>query len=156
TGDANTAIGGPALLNNITGQDNTAIGALALANCTGSGSIAIGSGAGASVGSSNNVIAIGSSGDDTDNTCFIGNIRDVQTQNADAIPVLIDSAGQLGTLSSSQRFKKDIKRMEGTSSSILDLQPVTFHYKNDKTNTQQFGLVAEDVARVNPQLVVRD
>ena len=90
------------------------------------------------------------------NTCFIGNIRGVTTENGDAIPVLIDSAGQLGTASSSRRFKKEIKPMDQSSEAILSLKPVTFYYKNDKTNTPQFGLVAEDVAWVNPGLVVRD
>jgi trimeric autotransporter adhesin len=70
--------------------------------------------------------------------------------------VLVDSAGQLGTTSSSRRFKKDIKPMDKASKAILALKPVTFHYKSDKTNTRQFGLVAEEVAAVNPDLVVRD
>ena len=91
-----------------------------------------------------------------DNSCFIGNIRDVQTQNANAIPVLVDSAGQLGTASSSARFKKEIQPMDRASEAILALNPVRFHYKNDRTNTAQFGLIAEQVAKVNPDLVVRD
>jgi hypothetical protein len=74
--------------------------------------------------------------------------------------VLIDSAGQLGTMNSSRRFKKDIKPMHQASESILALKPVTFHYKNQDTkkaeNTPQFGLIAEDVAEVDPDLVVRD
>jgi endosialidase-like protein len=68
----------------------------------------------------------------------------------------INSNGQLGTMSSSRRFKKDIKPMDQTSQVILGLKPVTFHYKSDHTNTPQFGLVAEEVAEVNPDLVVRD
>jgi hypothetical protein len=70
--------------------------------------------------------------------------------------VLIDSGGQLGTVSSSARFKKDIKPMDTTSEAILALKPVTFHYKSDKTNRPEFGLIAEEVAEVNPDLVVRD
>jgi len=70
--------------------------------------------------------------------------------------VLIDSAGQLGTISSSRRFKKEIRSMENASEAILALKPVTFHYKSDKTATPQFGLIAEEVAEVNPALVVRD
>jgi hypothetical protein len=70
--------------------------------------------------------------------------------------VLIDSAGQLGTMSSSLRFKKEIKLMDRASEVILALKPVTFHYKSDKTGTPQFGLIAEEVAEVNPDLVVRD
>ena len=64
--------------------------------------------------------------------------------------------GQLGTVSSSRRFKKDIQPMDETSEAILALKPVTFHYKNDAKNTSQFGLVAEEVAEVNPDLVVCD
>ncbi len=156
TGNSNVGIGDSALFNNTTGDSNTAIGASALAGTTGSGNIAVGFQAGAFVGSSGNVIAIGSPGDDVDNSCFIGNIRDVQTQNADAIAVVIDSAGQLGTASSSARFKKEIKPMDNASQAILALKPATFHYKGDKTGTPQFGLVAEEVAKVNPDLVVRD
>src|SRR4030095_7012018 len=90
------------------------------------------------------------------NTCFIGNIRGVTTNNANAIPVLIDSAGQLCTASPSVRFKKDIKCMTSVSEAILALEPVTFHYKSDTTDTPQFGLIAEEVAKVNADLVVRD
>ena len=70
--------------------------------------------------------------------------------------MLIDSNGQLGTASSSRRFKKEIQPMDKASEAILALQPVSFQYKTDKTNTPQFGLIAEEVADVNPDLVVRD
>ena len=70
--------------------------------------------------------------------------------------MLIDSNGQLGTASSSRRFKKEIKAMDQVSQAILGLKPVTFHYKSDTKDTPQFGLIAEDVAKVNPELVVRD
>jgi len=73
-----------------------------------------------------------------------------------AIPVKIDAMGQLGTASSSRRLKNEIKPMDSASESILALKPVTFHYKSDKTGTPQFGLIAEEVAEVNPDLVVRD
>ena len=89
-------------------------------------------------------------------TCFIGNIRGVTTQNANALPVLIDGAGQLGTASSSKRFKHDIKPMGKASEGILALEPVTFHYKSDSANIPQFGLIAEEVEKVDPDLVVRD
>ena len=69
---------------------------------------------------------------------------------------MIDSEGQLGTMSSSRRFKREIKAMERASESILALKPVTFHYKGDNTGAPQFGLIAEEVAGVNPDLVVRD
>jgi hypothetical protein len=70
--------------------------------------------------------------------------------------VFVSPAGQLGTISSSRRFKKEIKPMNTTSEAILALKPVTFHYKNDKANTPQFGLIAEEVPEVNPDLIVRD
>jgi Chaperone of endosialidase len=108
--------------------------------------------AGNSVTTANSVICIGNQGANVDNSCFIGHIRNVTTANANAIPVLIDSAGQLGTASSSRRFKNEIKPMDSASEVILALKPVTFHYKSDKTSTPQFGLIAE----ANPDLVVRD
>jgi hypothetical protein len=87
---------------------------------------------------------------------FIAGIRGATTGMPDAVPVLIDSAGQLGTESSSRRFKKEIKPMDKVSEAILALKPVAFQYKTDKTSTPQFGLIAEQVAEVNPNLVVRD
>jgi uncharacterized coiled-coil protein SlyX len=152
----NTATGWKAL-ENTSGFDNTAIGLAALINnTTGNSNTAVGVGAGANVTTADGAICIGSYGANVPGSCFIGNIRGVQTQNSDAIPVLIDSNDQLGTQSSSRRFKKDIKPMDKASKAILALKPVTFHYKSDKTNTRQFGLVAEEVAAVNPDLVVRD
>ena len=157
TGGGNTAIGGSALLFNTTGDSNTAIGSGALgSNTTGSENVALGEGAGSNVTTGSNVICVGSAGGNVNNSCFIGNIRGVATHNADAMPVLIDSAGQLGTMSSSKRFKKAIKPMDSASEAILALKPVSFHYKSDNTNTPQFGLIAEEVAAVNPDLVVRD
>jgi hypothetical protein len=157
TGDDNTAMRVLALHNNTTGFANTAIGHQALQhNATGSGNTAIGGTAGNNVMTAVNVICIGSSGADVSNTCFIENILGVTTQNGDAVPVLIDSAGQLGTASSSRRFKREIQPMDSASEAILALKPVTFQYKSDKTGTPQFGLIAEEVAVVNPNLVVRD
>ncbi len=157
TGNNNTATGSQALQNNTTGAGNTAYGDSALFNnTTGALNTALGLGAGSGVTTANNVIAIGTGGANVSNTCFIGNIFGVTTQNANAIPVLVDSAGQLGTASSSRRFKKEIKPMDSASESILALKPVAFHYKSDKRETPQFGLIAEEVAKVNPDLVVRD
>ena len=116
----------------------------------------MGDASGISVATASNVIAIGNAGADVSNSCFIGRIRGVTTAHADAVPVLIDSAGQLGTMSSSRRFKKEIKPMGKGSEAIHALKPVTFHYKSDTTGTPQFGLIAEEVAEVNPDLVVRD
>ena len=156
TGNGNTGIGVEALFGNSAGNTNTALGYFALHSATGTGSIGIGSQAGAFVGSSNNVIAIGSPGDDVPNSCFIGNIRGVTTQNADAMPVLIDSAGQLGTANSSRRYKTDIQRIDKASESILGLKPVSFRYKVHKNSSPQVGLIAEEVAQVNPDLVIYD
>jgi hypothetical protein len=167
-GFQNTANGAFALFNN-TGVNNTAIGVGALnSNTTGSNNIALGVGAGINltIGSSNidignnavagesGTIRVGQGGIQT--RAFIAAIRGVTTGNADAINVVIDSNGQLGTLSSSRRFKKEIKAMEQASEAILSLKPVTFHYKSDTKDTPQFGLIAEEVAEVNPDLVVRD
>ena len=159
TGDFNSAIGSGALLHNTAGNRNTAIGFLALPNnTTGNFNVALGAIAGTGVITADNVICIGhaAAGVNVSNTCFIGNIRGVTTQNANALPVVIDGAGQLGTTPSSQRFKHDIKPMNKTSEAILALNPVTFHYKSDNTGTPQFGLIAEEVAEINPDLVVRD
>src|SRR5437762_4277431 len=155
-GGANTAVGFDALASNDTGSANTAIGSAALANSTGIGNTALGAGAGLGVTSQNNVIAIGTGGSNVNGSCFIGNIRGVTTAVNDAIPVVIDSAHQLGTMSSSRRFKREINPMDKASEAILALKPVTFHYKSDTRNTPQFGLIAEEVADVNPDFVVRD
>jgi hypothetical protein len=157
-GDANVAIGNSVLEGNTTGFGNTAVGVLALIDSNGNKNVALGYDAGHAVTTASNVICIGADmgGVNVSNICLIGNIRGVQTQNANAIPVLIDSAGQLGTQGSSRRFKHEIRPMDKTSEAILGLKPVTFHYKSDTTNTAQFGLIAEEVAEINPDLVVRD
>jgi Chaperone of endosialidase len=149
SGNFNTAIGASALFNNTTGSNNIALGFLAGDNVTGDNNIDIGA---EGVAGDSNTIRIGTN----QRGAFIAGIRGATTANVNAIPVLIDSAGQLGTLSSSRRFKKDIESMDKISEAILALKPVTFHYKNDNTGTRQFGLIAEDVAKVNPDLVVRD
>jgi len=159
-GNGNTANGVEALFANTTGNANTAIGVRALLNSTGSGNTALGFQAGSGVTTASNVIVIGATagGANVSNSCFIGQIRGVTTANADAIPVLIDSNGQLGTASSSRRFKNEINPMDQASQVILGLKPVTFHYKKeiDPAGTSQFGLVAEEVEKVNPDLIVRD
>jgi hypothetical protein len=156
-GFGSTANGAFALFNNTTGGGNTALGYSALSvNTTGANNIALGVFAGTGVTTANNVIAIGTAGENVASSCFIGNIRGKTTVNNNAIPVLIDSAGQLGTTSSSRRFKDEIKPMGKASEAILALKPVTFHYKSDNTNRQEFGLIAEQVAEISPDLVVRD
>ena len=153
-GSVNTALGVNALQHNTTGNDNIALGVNAgLFLTTGSDNIDI---ANAGVAGESSTIRIGNSNIAGQNRAFIVGIRGVTTGNADAVPVLIDSAGQLGTAGSSRRFKKEIKPMEQASEAILSLKPVTFHYKNDHTARPQFGLIAEEVAKVNPDLVVHD
>jgi trimeric autotransporter adhesin len=170
TGNGNTAVGGSALILNTTGGSNTAIGTGALgSNTTGNGNIAVGSFAGHdlttgdqnivignadAVAGESNTMRIGSSLLQT--RAFISGIRGVATGNNDAVAVLIDSDGQLGTVSSARRFKKEIKPMDTASEAILALKPVTFHYNSDNTNRPEFGLIAEEVAEINPDLVVRD
>ena len=112
--------------------------------------------AGLNVTTAQNVICIGRPGQNVNNTCFIGNIFAVTTGIADAINVVVDSNGQLGTMSSSHRFKNEIEPMDKASEAILALKPVTFHYKSDRTNMRQFGLIAEEVAEVNRDLIVCD
>jgi uncharacterized coiled-coil protein SlyX len=164
----NTAIGAAALFKNVTGHGNTAIGTSALLNNTsGDDNIALGNNAGLLLTTGNFNIDIGNPGlagesstirigSNQQTRTFVAGIRGVTTGNANAIPVLIDSLGQLGTVSSSRRFKEEIKPMDQTSEAIHSLKPVTFHYKSDKTGIPQFGLIAEDVAEVNPDLIVRD
>jgi Chaperone of endosialidase len=152
TGDGNTAIGGEALENNTTGDFNIALGFNSGGNLTsGSHNIHIGN---VGVAGESNTIRIGQGG--LQAKIFMAAIRGVTTGNADAINVVIDSNGQLGTMSSSRRFKKEIKSMDSASEVIHRLKPVTFHYKSDNKGTPQFGLIAEEVAEVNPALVVSD
>jgi hypothetical protein len=167
-GGYNTATGFHALLNNKTGGFNTAVGFQALANNTGHNNIALGNNAGALHSIGNNNIYIGNEGRVTETgtiaigrrvgqtRTFIQGIRLQTTGKANAIPVVIDSDSQLGTVSSSRRFKREIRPMDEASEAILGLKPVTFHYKSDDTGTPQFGLIAEEVAEINPDLVVRD
>ena len=160
TGGNNTANGTFALFYNLQGGDNTAIGIAALSNnTTGSNNVALGSGAGASAttGSNNVYIGAGMQGvAGESDACYIKSIFG-QT-SATGIPVLINSNNKLGTTMSSKRFKKEIRPMDKASDALLALKPVTFRYKEeiDPTGTTQFGLVAEQVEKVSPDLVVRD
>jgi hypothetical protein len=159
SGSSNTAVGNDALLANTTGSNNTAEGVNALDhNISGNGNVALGFGAGENVTTANNVICIGASmpGANTSNTCFIGNIFGVTSSGG--ANVLVNSNGKLGTVPSSRRFKDGIKPMDQASEALFALKPVTFYYKKeiDPSGISQFGLVAEDVEKVNPDLVVRD
>ena len=169
TGNVNIAIGDLALYSNFTGGGNTAVGEQALSdNQSGNVNIALGYAAGTRItGSSNIVIGnIGLAGES--NTIRIGgDVFGYGPQTAAFIAgisgtavmgdaVVVDANGQLGTVASSARFKKNIKPMDKTSEAILALKPVSFQYRSDNEGTPQFGLIAEEVAKVNPDLVVRN
>jgi Chaperone of endosialidase len=157
TGSVNTAEGLNALGFNSTGSENTAVGNGALgSNTTGSSNTALGIGAGSNVTTANNVICIGAEGNNVDNSCYIGNIFGSTSSNG--VAVLVNSNGRLGTMTSSARFKDNIKPMDKASESILALKPVSFRYKKeiDAKGMPQFGLIAEEVAKVNPALVLPD
>ena len=152
TGNNNTAEGNQALLNNSSGNSNIAVGDSAGVNLTtGSYNIDIGN---KGVAGEANTIRIGKKG--TQTTTVIAGIRG--TTVAGGIGVLIDANGRLGTTTSSARFKQNIQPMDKSSEAILALQPVAFRYKHDldPDGIPQFGLVAEQVEKVNPDLVARD
>jgi Chaperone of endosialidase len=159
-GNENTATGVDALFSNTTGIDNTANGLGALHNnTTGGANTALGLSAGfnATTGSNNVYIGAGMMGvAGESNACYIASI--FGRTSADGVAVLINSDNKLGTATSSKRFKEDIKPMDKASEAILALKPVSFRYKKeiDSRGIPQFGLVAEEVEKVNPDLVVRD
>jgi uncharacterized protein YcfJ len=140
----------------------TAIGILALsANTSGAFNTALGRGAGTGVSTANNVISIGISGENVSNSCYIGQIySNVQPQvGTDPDLVTINSDGRLGRANvSSRRYKHDIQPMHTASEAIYALKPVSFRYHRqyDRTQTIAFGLIAEDVAEVYPDLVGRN
>jgi len=152
TGVANVAVGYYALFHNTTGGSNTALGAGSGSNLTtGGNNIDIGN---QGVAGEGNTIRIGTTG--TQTNTYIAGISGMTV--AGGVGVIIDSSGHLGTVVSSARFKDAIKPMDKVSEAILALKPVTFHYKRDldPNGIPQFGLVAEEVEKVNPDLVVRD
>src|SRR5438132_1339141 len=169
-GSANSAFGAGALFSNTTGDFNTAIGDEALfSNTSGSVNIAIGILAGSQlttgdhninidnygVAGESGIIRIGATGVHT--TTYIAGIAG-QTVGAGGSFCYVDNEGKLGVFLSARRFKTDIADMAAASEGLLALRPVTFHYKPelDKTGIPQFGLVAEEVAKVNPNLVTHD
>jgi hypothetical protein len=167
TGGGNTAIGSGTLFSNTTGTGNTAIGAGALPSSTGSNNIAIGVNAGnvATTGSNNiyiansgvaaesNTIRIGTSG--SQSAAYMEGIFG-QSTAVSGIPMYIDATHKLGTIVSSKRFKHDINAMAADSEMIYHLNPVTFAYNSDASETKQYGLIAEEVDQVFPGIVVKD
>ena len=171
TGNSNTAVGLSAIYSNATGSSNTSIGARALGfSVSGSSNIAVGSQAALNLsGANSNNIDLGSQGASSDNgvtrlgdpaaqsSFFAAAVRTATTGQNNAIPVMIDSNGQLGTVSSSARFKQDIRDMGDASSGLFRLRPVTFRYKQPYAGGSKpldYGLIAEEVAEVYPDLVV--
>jgi hypothetical protein len=169
TGNDNTAVGYSALVSNETGNLNTAIGEAALLQNTAGGNniaLGVGAGAGLTTGSNNidignfgvagesNTIRVGTTG--TQTNAYVAGISGVN-EGGTISAVYINTDGQLGTQppASSRRYKKDIKPMDKVSEAILALKPVTFQYKSDDKRTPQFGLIAEEVSKVNPALVLR-
>ncbi len=170
TGNGNTATGIDALFSKTIGDRNTAMGLHALASLTsGDNNVALGEFAGSQITSGDNNIDIGSQGSPgesrtirigtqaTQTATYIAGISGTPVVNG--MPVAVSASGQLGLAPvSSKRFKDEIKPMDKASEAILALKPVTFHYKKelDPAGTQQFGLVAEEVEKIDRALVVRD
>lgn len=169
TGVDNTAVGREALQSNIAGVDNTAVGQEALFSCTGFNNIGIGNGAGFNLAGGGNNIDIGNAGSGAESNtirigdpalqtaAFVAGIRN-GVGNGSGVAVYVDNTGQLSPTVSSARFKQDIRDMGDASSKLLQLRPVTFRYKKtlDPSGLEQYGLVAEEVAKVYPDLVVYD
>ena len=158
TGFDNTGMGTDALLDNVDGLSNTAVGAGSLVfNISGSYNTAIGDSAGANITGGGNVCIgyamRGVSGQD--NRTWISNVYD---DVATTRTVYVDSDGHLGTLSSSRRYKEEIQSMEKASETLFALRPVTFRYRKDVDpgRARSFGLIAEEVAQVSPDLITCD
>jgi hypothetical protein len=140
-GDFNTAIGFRALGANTSGNNNTALGTTAGFDITGSGNVCIGQG-------------VSGQGGVSDTTW----IRNVYSSVATARQVYVNSDNKMGTLSSSRRYKEDVKPMDTASETLFALKPVTFRYKKeiDRSRALSFGLIAEEVAHISPDLITRD
>jgi trimeric autotransporter adhesin len=172
-GGQNNAFGDQALIDNVSGNFNTGIGDDALLTCTGNSNTALGDEAGASVAGGEGNIYIGAQvtgvadepefiriGNDTAFTfpydTFIAGIFGRSNDPGTATICYVDANGKLASIFSSRRYKHDIKPMDNASETILAFKPVSFHYNSDAKNTPCFGLIAEEVAAVNPDLVIRD
>lgn len=170
TGFSNTAVGQFSLNANTNGSHNTAVGAESLRSITvGVNNLALGRQAGMNLTNGSNNIYLANPGLVNENStirigrapfqtqAFIAGVKNVAA-GSDAIPVVIDGTGKLGTVVSSARFKQDIRDMDEASRKILQLRPVTYRYKDGVTpdnSRLEYGLIAEEVAKVYPELVVR-
>jgi hypothetical protein len=167
-GGNNTATGVTALQQNVTGVDNTATGVEALLdNTTGSSNIGIGLDAGSNLTTGDNNIDIGNEGVAAESSTIRIGIQSVQTDTyvagifgtpkiKKACEVVVESTGLLGCVKSSARYKRDIHDMGDASDKLMKLRPVRFRYKADSTSIQQYGLIAEEVEKVYPELVIND
>jgi hypothetical protein len=157
-GGNNTATGFRALYSNTSGDSNCAFGDSALYHNTGIANTAIGPGAGASLTTGQGNVCIGADVLGVAGESNTTRIRNIYSSVASARAVYVNSDNKIGTLASSRRFKEEIKPMEKASETILGLKPVTFRYKKDidPSHALSFGLIAEDVAKVSPELITRD
>ena len=166
TGSNNTASGYEALFTNTSGSDNTALGASAFrSGKTGNNNIAVGYEAGYYLTTGSNNIEIGNKGLATDNNMIKIGVEGLQAKtfiagiyktSVSGSAVMVNSSGQLGVVVSSERFKTDIAPMGSYSAKLQALRPVKFHLKTDPHGAIQYGLIAEEVAKVYPELVIRD
>jgi hypothetical protein len=160
----NVAIGQGALQANVSGSSNTAIGETALLNATGGGNVAIGEKAGEALGAGNNNVYIANPGAPSEtgairiggNSQTSAYISGIYTTQVTGSAVYVTSSGQLGVLASSERFKTGIAAMGRATSGLQQLRPVTFQLKTDASRTRQYGLIAEEVDKIYPELVIRD
>jgi hypothetical protein len=163
----NTAVGAGALVNGTSGDANTAVGDQALFQASGTQNIGLGYWGGVQVTTGNNNIEIYDEGRGDDNGVIrIGTpgtqtstyIAGIHGATVTSEAVYVDSSGHLGTLTSSVKYKNDIQAMDASSDVLFALKPVTFKYKPelDPQGTPQFGLVAEEVEKVDPALVAHD
>src|SRR3984957_10361642 len=165
TGSNNTASGYQALFTNTSGSDNTALGEEALRSGTGNNNIAVGYGAGYNLTTGINNIEIGNKGLSTDYNMIKIGVEGLQAKtfiagiygtSVSGSAVVVNSSGQLGVVVSSERFKSDIAPMGSHTAKLQALRPVEFHLKTDPHGAVQYGLIAEEVAKVYPELVIRN
>jgi Chaperone of endosialidase len=163
TGSGNTSVGVNAMANNTGGNNNTAVGFKALRKSLGTKNIGIGYQAGVTLTTGNNNIYIGHSGaGDESQTIRIGTaqtqtfVAGINTTGVSGTAVIVNSNGQIGVTLSSARYKRDIEAIASRSEGLLKLRPVTFSYKEDTAAAPHYGLIAEEVATVYPELVTRN
>jgi trimeric autotransporter adhesin len=157
-GRYNTGMGVQALYSNSSGNSNTATGYRALSSDTGSNNIGLGYNAGSSLTTGSGNVCIGAGVLGVPGESNTTRIKNVYASIASARAVYVNSDNKIGTLASSRRYKEDVKKMDKASEAILALKPVTFRYKKEiePNGAIMFGLIAEEVEKVDPDLVTRD